>query len=182
MRGPLFSGPIGSSVTLERLAQIARARGPVAVLSSAWLALQLAEAQAGPVLLLIEADARSSGARARRKAEGRSLLVVVAGDRVPLARASVGTLVVEGLGDVDEGASVDFLHGLAPVLAPDGALVALDNTKDPQLEARLAGELLAAGLTHLAQERPREGALLTIGRPPPALLLAPPPAVAQPRG
>lgn len=179
MRGPLFSGPIGSSVTLERLAQIARARGPVAVLSSPWLALQLARAQVGPVLLLIEADTRSAGLRALRKAEGSPLLVVLAGDRVPLARASLGTLVVEGLGDVDEGASVEFLRGLAPVLGPEGALVALDNTKDPHLEARLAGELLAAGLAHIAQERPREGALLTIGRPPPALLLADPPAAAR---
>jgi len=50
-------------------------------------------------------------------------------------------------------------------------LLALDATKSAAVEARLAGLFLAAALTGIAQERPREGALLTIGGPgPPGVL------------
>jgi hypothetical protein len=170
MRGPLLSGPIGSASALARLAALLQP--PVVVLSSVWLAAELATET--PVVLLVEPDAVKAARRAQRKAQeaGRRLLVVTAGEAVPLAAGSVGALVVEGLSEVEERAALDFLQSLAPVLGPAARLVALDNTKDPAIEARLAGLFLAAGLRHITQERPKEGALLTVADAPAAALIA----------
>jgi hypothetical protein len=182
MRGPLLSGPIGSPATLERLGAILQPKAPAVVLSSVWLAAELATAM--PALLLVEPEGHRDAKRAARKAKeaGRGaaaaapgapgLLAVVAGEQVPLRPGAVGALVVESLAELDEGAAGEYLLGLAEALAPDGFVVALDGTKDPAVEARVAGAFLAAGLRAVAQERPREGALLTFGRAPAPEVLA----------
>jgi hypothetical protein len=172
MRGPWLSGAVGSAATLERLAQIVKARPPAVVLSALWLAEALASQ--APVLALVEPERAKTARRAAKKAiqDGRPLLTVLAGEQVPMRPGVVGTLVVEGLLDVDEAEAPGFVAGLAGALRPDGVLVALDGTKDPRLEARLAGTFLATGLQGLAQERPREGAVLTVGRAPPEGVLA----------
>jgi hypothetical protein len=168
----LFSGAIGSRATLERVGQIVRARPPAVVLSSPWLAAELATAT--PVMLLVEPDAVLAARRALRRAgrAGLPLLGVVAGERVPIGAGRVGAFVIEGLADTDEGEARGFLLGLAPSLKPDGIIVTLDNTKAPLVEARVAGDLLAAGLVDIAQERPREGALVSVARCPATAILA----------
>jgi hypothetical protein len=68
------------------------------------------------------------------------------------------------MSEIEDADARAFLAALVPVLRPAGLVVSLDATKDPSMEARLAGTFLAAALTEISQERPREGALLTIGR------------------
>jgi hypothetical protein len=179
MRGPLLSGAVGSPAALARLCQILRAKPPAVVLSSLWLARELAEEI--PVVAVLEREVAKAARRALKKAQaaGHRLAAVVAGEALPLAPGRAGALVVESLLEIEDAEAVDFLLGLAATLRPDGVVVALDRTKDPVAEARAAGTFLAAGLTHIAQERPREGALLTLGcAPRPAVLgtLAPRPA------
>jgi hypothetical protein len=166
MRGPLLSGAIGSPAALERLCQILRAQPPAVVLSSLWLATELSSEL--PVLVMAEKDAAKAARRAARKAAqtSRRLQSVLAAEAVPLARGTVGALVLENLAEIGEGETVPFLLGLVPALRPDGVIVALDRVKDPVTEARLAGAFLAGGLMSIAQERPREGALFTIARAP----------------
>jgi hypothetical protein len=83
--------------------------------------------------------------------------------------------LVDSLVDIEEEtAAVDLLLGLLPVLKPDGIVLSLDATKNPTLEARVAGVFLAASLTRIVQVRPRDGALLTNG-------LAPHPAITAAR-
>ncbi len=174
MRGPLLSGPLGSPAALERVCQIARAHSPTVVLTALWLAETLSEEF--PVLALVEDDKRSAGQRAMRRASkaGRPLLVVAAGEDIPLARGSVGSVLVENLMDIEERAAAeDLLAGLMPALRPDGVVVSLDATKSPEVEARLAGLFLGAALKGITQLRPREGALLTMGTlPHPAVVAA----------
>lgn len=174
MRGPLLSGPLGSPAALERVCQIVRAHPPTVVLSALWLAETLSEEI--PVLALVEDDKRSAGRRAMRRTSksGRPLLVVAAGEDVPLGRASVGSILVENLVDIEEPAAAEeLLAGLMPALRPDGVVISLDATKNPAMEARLAGMFLGAALTGITQLRPREGALLTIGTlPHPAIVAA----------
>jgi hypothetical protein len=166
MRGPLLSGAIGSPAALTRLAQILRARPPTVVLSSLWLASALAAEL--PVLVLVEGELRKAARRAGRKAAeaGRRFGAVLAGEALPVGEGQVGSLVVEDLLEVDEGDAAPYLMSLTASLRPDGVLLALDRTKDPAAEARVAGAFLAAGLVRIAQERPREGALLTVGQAP----------------
>jgi len=157
---------------LERVCGIARERTPAVVLSALWLAERLATQL--PVTALIEGDKRRGARRAVRRAsrDGQRLMVVAAGEQLPVAGQGAGCIVIENLSEIEDDAeAAGFLVRLAPALRPDGVLLALDATKSPAVEARLAGLFLAAALTGIAQERPREGALLTIGGPgPPGVL------------
>jgi len=167
MRGPLLSGPLGSAATLDRVCRLLQEHQPVVVLSALWLAETLAGSF--PVLALVEEDKRSAALRAVRRASrsANRLLVVSAGEDVPLGRGVVGAILVENLMDVeDQAAAEDLLVGLLPALRPDGVVASLDATKHQETEARLAALFLAAALTGISQVRPREGALLTIGSAP----------------
>ena len=139
---------------------------PTVVLSSLWLGA--AAAAEVPVLALLEPEVLKPARRALRKAgqSGQRLSVVLAGEALPLQRGRAGSIVIENLMEIDAAETVGYLGRLLAALRPDGVIVALDRTKDPALEARLAGAFLAAGLTGIAQERPREGALLTVGGAP----------------
>jgi predicted O-methyltransferase YrrM len=173
MRGPILSGPVGSKVTLERVCQIVRPRGPAVVLSALWLARTLA-AQV-PVTALIEGDKRRGARRVVRRAAraGQPLMVVAAGEALPMAPGQAGCILIESLSEIaDDAAAADFLARLAATLRRDGILLAVDATKVPAVEARVAGLFLAAALGEVAQERPREGALLTLGRPGPDPVVA----------
>jgi hypothetical protein len=167
MRGPLLSGALGSPATLDRVCGLVRPHSPVVVLSALWLAETLASEI--PVLALVEEEKRAAALRARRRARklGHQLSIVAAASEVPLAKNSVGTVLVDSLVDIeDESAACDLLVGLLPALKPDGIVIALDATKSPELEARAAEIFLAANLVHIAQIRPREGALVTAGAAP----------------
>jgi phosphatidylglycerol:prolipoprotein diacylglycerol transferase len=60
-----------------------------------------------------------------------------------------------------------FLGSLLPVLRPGGIVLALDAAETPAAEAYIARLFLAAPLVGIVQERPRSGALLTLGIVPP---------------
>lgn len=171
MRGPLLSGPIGSPVTLGRLAAVVRERQPVAVLSALWLAEALSVEL--PIVALIEPDkvraARKALDRARR--DGRKLVVVVAGEELPIAARRLGALIVEGLTELDGGAAMDLVADVTPALRAGGLVISADATKTPGAEERLSGIFLAAPLLHIRQERPKDGAVLTIGTTPPDILI-----------
>jgi len=173
MRGPLLSGALGSPATLDRVCRLLQEHQPTVVLSALWLAEALAGRFA--VLALVEEEKKAAARRAvRRAAKSASpLLVVCAGEDVPLGRGVVGTILVENLMDVeDPAAAEDLLVGLLPALRLDGVVASLDATKHQETEARLAAMFLAAGLTGITQARPREGALLTIGSAPPRAVTA----------
>ncbi len=141
------------------------------MLSSLWLAAALAEEI--PVIALVERDRAVAAARARGKARkaGQQLWPLVAAEDLCLRPGSAGALVIEALTDIEDAAA-DYLIGLMPALRADGSVVSLDATKDPATEARIAGIFLAAALTGITQERPKEGALITVGQLPPAVVLA----------
>ena len=164
MRGPLFSGAIGHPSTLGRLADLVRPHAPVAVLSTVWLARALAEVM--PVVLLVEPDNRNAARRALRHVEGGRALVVVAGESLPLRGQGVGAIVLDALSDIDSADAGPFVTGLLPHVRPGGLVVALDATKSLLTETQLAGTYLQAGLVDIRQDRPREGAILTVGRAP----------------
>jgi len=171
MRGPLLSGSLGSAVTLDRVCRLLQGHQPTVVLSALWLAETLATSF--PVLALVEEDKRSAAVRAVRRASksAHPLLVVSAGEDVPLARGVVGSILIENLMDVeDRAAAEELLVGLLPALRPDGVVASLDATKHQETEARLAALFLAAALTGITQTRPREGALLTVGSAPAAMV------------
>ena len=171
MRGPLFSGALGSAATLARVCALLHGRQPMVVLSALWLAEALAANL--PVLALVEEDKRPAALRAVKRASrsASSLLVVSAGEDVPLRPGVVGAILIENLMDIeDRAAAEDLLVGLLPALRPDGVVVSLDATKHQKTEARLAALFLAAALTNITQARPREGALLTIGSAPPEMV------------
>jgi SAM-dependent methyltransferase len=173
MRGPLLSGVLGSAATLRRLPELLRGRGPVAILSSLWLASTLAAEL--PVLALIAGREAGAGRRALRKARAanRALGVVVTGQALPLHPGSLGAVVLEDVASVDPDALVGHLLEVTALLRPGGALVALDRTKDPRVEARLAAACVASALVDIGQQRPRDGALITSGRAaPPAVRAA----------
>lgn len=172
MRGPLLSGAVGSAVTLQRLYEILEPRQPAVVLSALWLAEALARKL--PLIVVIEPDKVRAARRLlkRQTGAGRPLLMMAA-EHLPLTPQSIGAIVVEGLIDIeDDGDGAIFLAGLLPALRTDGVVVSLDATKQPAVEGRLGNLFLAAALTGIVQERPREGALLTIGRAPPPLVVA----------
>ena len=173
MRGPLLSGPLGTTQTLEALVRWTKDRAPVAVLGPPWLGDALAKA--GPALLLVEAPVRPQAVRARRRAqrEKRPLHVALAGGALPFRPRALGALVAEnvaGLGDED---AAHWLAGLVPALRPGGRLIAADATSSTAAAARVAGAFLSAALTDIVQEWPREGAVLTIGvAPAPSVVAA----------
>jgi hypothetical protein len=173
MRGPLLAGPIGSPAMLDRVGAIVRERVPVVVLSGLWLGALLATQ--GACAVLVEAEKRREGRRVLRRVlrEGHRLMVVAAGEALPLGAGGAGCIVIENLAEIDDDAeATELLARLALALRPDGLVLALDATKSPVIEARLAGMFLAAALTGIVQERPRDGALLTMGRAAPAPVVA----------
>jgi hypothetical protein len=167
MRGPLLSGPVGSAVTLGRLGEIVRSQGPTVVVRSPWLGLTLASEI--PVVTVLPAEARSAARRRRRRKNAGQppSIFVIGGATLPLQPGAAGSLVVTDLAEIEPAALVPYLVDTAALVRPAGIFVALDRTKDPVTEARLAGALLAAGFLGIVQERPREGALLTRANPPP---------------
>jgi len=196
MRGPLFSGAVGSSAVLERLSALVEGKQPVVVLSAIWLAEILARTT--PVCLVVEPHraraarrARKRVARARARLERRSarsqpvrdaagqtpadsgfdLQVAVAGEELPLRSKSVSAVVVESLGELALEDGQAYVRALAPLLQPGGYFIALDRTRDPRLQARLCGHFLSGCLVSIGQERPKEGAVITIGLAPPSDVL-----------
>jgi predicted O-methyltransferase YrrM len=158
---------------LARVCAIARERKPAVVLSALWLAERLATEV--PVTVLIEAEKRRGARRAVKRAARakQPLMVVAAGEQLPVAVQQAGCILIENLAEItDDAEAAQFLAQLAPALRPDGVLLALDARKSAAMEARLASLFLAAALTGIAQERPREGAVLTIGGAAPAPVLA----------
>jgi SAM-dependent methyltransferase len=173
MRGPLLSGALGSALTLKRVCAILREHAPALVLSSLWLADTVSKEL--PVTALIEADKRRNARRVVKRAgkAGKKLLVAAAGEELPVAAGTAGCIVVENLAEIaDDDQAADFLARVARGVRAGGKLVALDATKNAATEARLAGLFLSAALVGIAQERPKEGALLTMGAPAPAAVLA----------
>jgi hypothetical protein len=166
MRGPLLSGVLGSAASLAAIARWTGDAGPVVVLGPVWLAETLA-AQA-PVLFLDEPDDRRVLVRARRRADkaSRPLTIGIAGAEVPLARASVGALVVENVAGLPAEEAARWVDALVPCLRPGGRLVAVDATGSPAAAARVAGVFLSAALIELVQEQPRDGVILTVGTAP----------------
>jgi hypothetical protein len=168
---------------LERVCLIARERAPALVLSALWLGERLATQL--PVTVLIEAEKRRGARRAIRRAakDGQRLMVVAAGEEIPVGGERAGCVMVENLSEItDDVEASAFIGRLLPALRPDGLLLALDATKSPAVEARLSALFLAAALTNISQQHPREGAVLTIGvRPPAAVLLSLPPLPAGER-
>jgi predicted O-methyltransferase YrrM len=158
---------------LERVCLIARERAPALVLSALWLAERLATQL--PVTVLIEAEKRRGARRAVRRAakDGQRLMVVAAGEDIPVGGERAGCILLENMSEIaDDAEAAAFLVRLLPALRPDGLLLALDATKSPAVEARLSSLFLAAALTNIAQQHPREGAVLTIGGRPAAAVLA----------
>jgi hypothetical protein len=168
MRGPLLSGPLGSASALAALARWTAGVGPVVVLGPTWLAEALAAAS--PVLYLDEPDDRRVLVRARRRADkaSRPLLIGVAGADVPLARGTLGALVVENVAGLATDEAARWVAALVPCLRPGGRLIAADATASPAAAARVAGVFLSAALIELTQEWPRDGVLLTAGVAPAA--------------
>ena len=174
MRGPLLSGALGSPATLDRVSDLVRTRLPVVVLSTLWLAEVLATEM--PVLALVEEQKRKAALRVKRRGDktARPLSFVVAASEVPLARESVGSVVLDSLVEIeDQAAASDLLVGLLPALRPDGLVISLDATKSPALETRVSEIFLAASMARITQLRPREGALITMAYAPhPAVIKA----------
>lgn len=168
MRGPLFSGAVGHRSTVERLAALVAGRSPVVVLSTVWLAEVLCESAA--VLLVVDPRRERAAARALRRSgkAGRALCVATAGGFLPVRRGCAGAIVLDDLADLQDDDLFSYVPDLVPFLMPGGLLVSLDGTKDPAAESRVAGSFLAGGLVRVGQERPREGALITLAVAPTA--------------
>ncbi len=171
MRGPLLSGPLGSAASLTALARWIGDVGPVVVLGPVWLAESLATR--APVLFLDEPDDRRVLVRAHRRADkaSRPLAIGIAGADVPLARASLGALVVENVAGLAADEAARWVEALVPCLRPGGRLVAIDATGSPAAAARVAGVFLSAALIDLVQEQPRDGVVLTVGAAPAAAIM-----------
>ncbi len=175
MRGPLLSGPLGSTASLGALARWIEGVGPVVVLGPTWLAATLAEQTR--VLLLDEPDgepARRALARARRRATkaSRPLDIGIAGAELPLRRGSVGAFVLENVAGLAVEEAQRWVGALVPCLRPGGRLIAADVSASPSAAARVAGVFLSAALVELTQEWPRDGVVLTVGRAPAAAIVA----------
>jgi hypothetical protein len=171
VRGPLLSGPLGTVAVLDRMLTRLRGHGPTVVIGPLWLGETLAAEL--PVMLLFEPEDRARARRiARRATTGKLRLgAVMAGVELPLGRGTAGALVIEGASALEEPAAADWMSVLVPALRADGLLIAADVTDDPAVEARLAGLFLASALTHVAQDRPRDGVVLTVGRAPSAAMV-----------
>jgi predicted O-methyltransferase YrrM len=175
MRGPLLSGPLGSSTVLDALLVRLRGAGKTAVKTAVIGPLWLAETLSAeiPVVLLIEPEESGRARRIARRAatDGHRLTVVIAGVELPLQPGAADALVIEGAAALDAEALARWTAALVPALRPGGLLIAADVTDDPAVEARLAGQFLGAALTGIAQDRPRDGVVLTIGTAPEAALV-----------
>ncbi len=110
-----------------------------------------------------------SGARAR---ESRPLEVALAAAELPFRRGSLSALVVENVAGLAAAEAERWIAALAPLLRPGGRLIAADATSSDAAAARVAGAFLAAALTDIVQEWPREGAVLTAGVAPAAAVVA----------
>lgn len=172
VRGPLLSGPLGSSATVEALARRIAGHAPVLVIGPGWLGTTLATA--APVVALFEPEQRSAARKAARHAAraGLRYQAAVAGPELPLPVGLLSCVVVESAAGLDQAVSLVWIANLARKLRPGGILVALDVTDDGAVEAHVAGAFLAALLTDIAQERPRQEVLLTTGVAPPAAVTA----------
>lgn len=174
MRGPLLSGALGSRATIACLARLLDGRGPVAVLSTIWLGELLS--QRSPVFLLVEPQKQRAARRAAQRAAraGRPLLIAGAGEELPLRPGGLPALVVDHLAEIESETSRQeadaFVRALVACLRPGGLLVALDRTRDRAVEAALSRRFLAAALSDVGQERPRDGVVLTVGAAPPAIV------------
>jgi hypothetical protein len=166
VRGPLFSGPLGGSAVLEAILRRLRGVGTTVVIGPLWLGDALAAEI--PTVLLVEPEERVRARRTARRAaaSGRRLTVVTAGVELPLARGAIDAVLIESVAALDMPAATEWLSTLIPTLRTGGRLIAADVTDDPAEEARLAALWLASALTHIAQERPRDGVLLTAGTAP----------------
>ena len=171
MRGPLFSGPLGGGAVLEALLRRLRGAGNVVVIGPLWLGETLAAEV--PTVLLVEPEERVRARRTARRASaaGRRLTVMVAGVELPLGRGSVDALLIDSVAALSAPEASEWLATLVPALREGGSLIAADVTEDPADEARLAALWLASALTHIKQERPRSGVVLTSGRAPAAELV-----------
>jgi len=171
VRGPLFSGPLGGGAVLEALVRRLRGAGTVVVIGPLWLGETLAAEL--PTVLLVEPEERPRARRTvrRARAAGRRLTVLLAGVELPLAPGSVDALLIESVSTLAAPEAAEWLATLVPVLRPGGCLIAADATEDPATEARLAALWLSAALTHIKQERPRSGVVLTSGLAPAAELI-----------
>jgi hypothetical protein len=82
-------------------------------------------------------------------------------------------VLVDSLVEIeDASAAAELLLGVLATLKADGIVVSLDATRNPELESRVSGMFLAASLTRISQARPRDGALITVGRAPHAAVVA----------
>lgn len=145
---------------------------PVVVIGPIWLA-ETVSAEI-PTLLLVEPDERRRAARAakRARADGRRLVVALAGAGLPTLDGTIGALVVEGAARQKADAVARWMTALVPALQPGGRLLAFDTTDDPAVETRLTSTFLSAALCAIVQERPRAGVLLTLGIAPAAAVVA----------
>jgi hypothetical protein len=166
MRGPLLSGPIGSTPALAALARWTAGLAPLVVLGPPWLGAALA--RESRALVLVEASSRPLALRALRRArrEHRPLDVALAAGELPLPRGSLAALVVENAAGLPADDVARWLGALVPCLRPGGRLIAADATSSTAAAARVAGAFLSAALTTIVQEWPREGAVLTVGVAP----------------
>jgi hypothetical protein len=166
VRGPLFSGPLGGAAVLEAILRRLRGVGTTVVIGPLWLGETLSAEI--PIVLLVEPEERDRARRIARRtaAAQRRLTVIVAGVDLPLALGSVDALLIENIAALEMPAASEWLSTLVPTLRAGGRLLTADVTEDPLEEARLAGLWLASALTHIAQERPRDGVVLTAGNAP----------------
>lgn len=171
MRGPLFSGPLGGAAVLDAIVRRLRGARTTVVIGPPWLGETLAAEL--PTVLLIEPEERARARRIARRAAaaGHRLTVMVAGAELPLARGSVDALLIESVCTLAAPQAGEWLATLVPTLRDGGRLIAADVTEDPADEARLSALWLDSALTHIAQERPRSGVVLTMGRAPAAELV-----------
>lgn len=148
-----------------------RGAGTAVVIGPLWLGETLAAEV--PTVLLVQPEERPRARRTVRRANtaGRRLTVMVAGVELPLARGSVDALLIESVSTLAAPEAAEWLATLVPVLKEGGRLIAADVTEDPADEARLAALWLASALTHISQERPRSGVVLTSGCAPAAELV-----------
>jgi hypothetical protein len=183
MRGPLLSGALGSTSSLDAILRWAKGADPVVVLGPLWLGVTLAAELR--VVMLVASDDHAAVKRARRRAlkAGRAFEVAVGGAEVPLRPRSVGAMIVENVAGLDAGAAARWLEALGPCLRPGGRLIAADATADVAAMARVSATFLSTALVGLTQETPRDGVVLTVAQAPDARVMAarfhaPPPASA----
>jgi hypothetical protein len=172
MRGPLLSGPIGSTATLSAIARWIDGCAPVVVLGPPWLGQQAARASS--VLMLVDAAARPIALRGLRRArkENRPLDVALAAAELPIRRGALPAVIVENVAGLPAEDASRWLGALVPCLRPGGRLIAADATSSTAAAARVAGAFLSAALGSIVQEWPREGAVLTIGVAPAAEIIS----------